>query len=141
MRRDVGFLKCLLYGAHAFFGLDWCWRGWRDLLRFRRLAISTRCDFSLRLFGFGLRLFLHFNLLALSALRPDQVLERDELMTVLLKNSARKGASPTDENFLVVLFQFFDERNEIAVTTNNDKGVDVIACERHLQRIESQIDV
>ena len=46
-----------------------------------------------------------------------------------------------DQNFFVVLLQFFDEGNKVAVTSDNYEGVDVISCESHLQRIEGQIDI
>ena len=72
---------------------------------------------------------------ALPGLRTDQVLVSDELMTVLLKNGARKIATANDEHFLVVLFQLFDKGNEIAIAADNNKGIDVVPRECHLQRV------
>ena len=57
-------------------------------------------------------------------------------MTVLLKNDAGKTAPADNEDFLVVLFELFDQRDEIAVAANNNKGIDVVSRECHLQRVQ-----
>src|SRR5438552_18563111 len=62
-------------------------------------------------------------------------------MTVLLKNDAGKTAPADNEDFLVVLFELFDQRDEIAVAANNNKGIDVVSRERHLQRVQRQVNV
>ena len=62
-------------------------------------------------------------------------------MTVLLKDRARERPAADNKNFLVVLFQFLDECDEVAVAANDDKGMDMIPRERHFQRIEGKIDV
>ena len=73
---------------------------------------------------------------AWSGLRADQVLVSDELMTVFLKNDAGKTAPADNEHFFVVLFELFDKRDEIAVAANNNKGIDVVSRECHLQRVQ-----
>src|SRR5262245_48512339 len=62
-------------------------------------------------------------------------------MAVFLQDRARKIASPNDQDFLVVLFKLFDQRDEVAIATNDYESVDVISRERHFQRVQSQIDV
>ncbi len=42
-----------------------------------------------------------------------------ELVTVLLQNRAREGAAAHHEDTLVVLLQFVDQRDEIAVAADN----------------------
>ncbi len=46
-----------------------------------------------------------------------------------------------DEDLLVVLLELFDQRQEVAVAADDDVGVDVGVRERHLERIESEVDV
>ena len=82
-----------------------------------------------------------WSLPALRSLRRDQILVCDEFVAVLLQDDARKIAPADDEDFFVVLFQFLDKRDEIAVTANNHKSIDVIPGKRHLERIERQIDI
>ena len=55
--------------------------------------------------------------------------------------TARERASADDEDLLVVLLQLLDERDEVAVAADDDVGVDVRVRERHLERIEREIDV
>ena len=62
-------------------------------------------------------------------------------MAVLLKDDAGEIAAADDQNFLVVLFQFFDQRNEITVSADDNERVDVISRECHLQGVERKIDV
>jgi len=78
---------------------------------------------------------------ALATLWSDQVLVGDEFMTVLLKNCARKTAAAHNENFLVVLFEFFDERDEVAIAADYYKCVDMIPREGHLECVQRKIDV
>src|SRR5262245_18794555 len=72
---------------------------------------------------------------------PHEVFVGDEFVTVLLHHLARELPPPDDKHFFVVLLQLFDERDEIAIATDDDKRVDVIVRERHLERIERKIDV
>ena len=62
-------------------------------------------------------------------------------MAVALQDDARERAAADDEHLLVVLLQLFDERQEVAVAADDDVGVDVRVRERHLQRVERQVDV
>src|SRR5579862_5854505 len=62
-------------------------------------------------------------------------------MAVLLENGTRKIAASDNENFLVVLFEFFDKGNEIAVAADNDEGIDMVAGESHLERVKRKVDV
>ena len=62
-------------------------------------------------------------------------------MTVLLQNRAREGAAADHEDALVVLLQFVDQRDEIAVAADDRVSVDVIVSEGHLECIECQVDV
>ena len=71
----------------------------------------------------------------------DEVLVRDELVAVALEDDAREGAAADDEDLLVVLLQLLDERQEVAVAADDDVRVDVRVRERHLERIEREIDV
>src|SRR4029450_13503115 len=58
-----------------------------------------------------------------------------------LKNHARNRRTADQQHLLVVLLQLLDERQKIAVPADDDVGVDVRVGERHLQRIQRQIDV
>ena len=67
-------------------------------------------------------------------------------MTVLLKNNADEGASTDDQDLLVILFEFFDQNNEITVPTDDDKGINATvaqsqiepgACESHREFVEN----
>ena len=62
-------------------------------------------------------------------------------MAVLLQNGAGESAPADNENPLVVLLQFVDQRNEVAVAADDGVGVDVVVSEGHLECIESQVDV
>ncbi len=62
-------------------------------------------------------------------------------MAVLLQNGAGESPSADHENDLVILLELIDQRDEIAIAADDGEGVDVIVRERHLQRIERQIDV
>ena len=62
-------------------------------------------------------------------------------MAVPLQDDAREGASADDEHLLVVLFQFFHQRQEVAVAADDDVGVDVGMGERHFEGVERQVDV
>jgi hypothetical protein len=78
---------------------------------------------------------------AFTAAAAGQVLVGDELVTVALHHDARERTAADDEDLLVVLFEFFDERNEVAVAAHDDVGVDVRVRERHLERIEREVDI
>src|SRR6185436_5223950 len=71
----------------------------------------------------------------------NQVLVGDELVAVALKNDARERATADDEDLLVVLLQFLDERQEVAVATHDDVGIDVRMRERHLEGVQREVDV
>ena len=71
----------------------------------------------------------------------DEILVRDELVAVALHHQAREGAAADHEDLLVVLLQFLDERDEVAVAADDDVGVDVAVRERHLERVEREVDV
>ena len=73
--------------------------------------------------------------------RPDQVLVGDELVAVALHHEARERAAADDEDLLVVLLQLLDEGDEVAVAADDDVGVDVAVGERHLERVEREVDV
>src|SRR5262249_13193801 len=75
------------------------------------------------------------------ALRRDQILVGNELMTVLLENGARKIAPANYQDFLVVLLEFFNERDEIAIPSDDHESIDVIPRKCHLERVQSEIDV
>ena len=62
-------------------------------------------------------------------------------MAVALQDHARERATADDEHFLVVLFQFFDQRQEVAVAADDDVGVDVRVGERHFEGVEREVDV
>ena len=62
-------------------------------------------------------------------------------MAVPLQDDAREGAAADDEDLLVVLLQLLDERQEVAVAADDDVGVDVGVGERHLERVEREVDV
>ncbi len=62
-------------------------------------------------------------------------------MAVPLQDDARERAAADDEHLLVVLLELFDERQEIAVAADDDVGVDVRVGERHLERVEREVDV
>ena len=72
---------------------------------------------------------------------PHEVLVGDELVAVALQDHARECAAADDEHLLVVLLQLLDEGQEVAVAADDDEGVDVGVGERHLERIEREIDV
>ncbi len=62
-------------------------------------------------------------------------------MTVFFKNGTCESSSPNDEDLLVILIEFFDQRDEVAVPTHNDKGIDMVSRERHFERVECEVDV
>ena len=62
-------------------------------------------------------------------------------MAVALQDDARERAAADDEHLLVVLLQFLDQRQEIAVAADDDVGIDVRVRERHLERVEREVDV
>ena len=78
---------------------------------------------------------------AAPASRAGQVLVGDELVAVPLQDDARERAAADDEHLLVVLLQLLDERQEVAVAADDDVGVDVRVRERHLERVEREVDV
>ena len=62
-------------------------------------------------------------------------------MAVALQDHARERAAADDEHLLVVLLELLDERQEVAVAADDDVGVDVRVRERHLERVEREVDV
>ena len=62
-------------------------------------------------------------------------------MAVPLQDDARERPAADDEHLLVVLLQLFDERQKVAVAADDHVGVDVRVRERHLQRVEREVDV
>jgi hypothetical protein len=62
-------------------------------------------------------------------------------VTVLLQDRAGEGLAADDEYLLVVLFQLLHQRDEVAVATYDDVGVDVLMGERHLEGVKGEIDV
>src|SRR5256712_2988796 len=70
-----------------------------------------------------------------------EVLVGDELVAVALQDHARKRAAADDEDLLVVLLELLDQREEIAVATDDHVRVDVRVRKRHLERVEREIDV
>ena len=78
------------------------------------------------------------------ARRPSVVqhgLVADELVAVLLQNRAGKSLAADDENRLIVLLQFVDQRDKVAVTAHDAEGVDVVVSEGKFERIERQVDI
>ena len=70
-----------------------------------------------------------------------EILVGDELVAVPLQDHARERAAADDEDFLVVLLELLDQREEVAVAADDDVGVDVRVGERHLERVEREVDV
>ena len=62
-------------------------------------------------------------------------------MAVALHHQAGEGAAADHEDLLVVLLELFDQADEVAVAADDDVGVDVAVGERHLERVEREIDV
>ena len=73
--------------------------------------------------------------------RAHQVLVGDELVAVALHDAARELPAADDEDLLVVLLQLLDEADEVAVAADDHEGVDVGMGERHLERVEREVDV
>ena len=65
----------------------------------------------------------------------------DELVTVLLQNRTGESLTAQHEYALIVLFQFVEQGDEIAIPADDGECVDVIVREGHLQRIQRQVDV
>ena len=76
-----------------------------------------------------------------AAAAADQVLVGDELVAVPLHHLAGERAAADHEDLLVVLLQLLDQRDEVAVAADDHVGVDVGVRERHLQRVEREVDV
>ena len=55
--------------------------------------------------------------------------------------AARELPAADDEHLLVVLLQLLDEADEVAVAADDDERVDVRMRERHLERVEREVDV
>src|SRR5687767_6768418 len=64
------------------------------------------------------------------------VLVGQELGAVLLHHLTGERAAADHEHLLVVLLQLLDQRDEVAVATDDDEGVDVVVGERHLEGVE-----
>ena len=62
-------------------------------------------------------------------------------MAILLQNGAGESTAADNENPLVVLLQFVDQRNEVTVAADDGEGVDVVMGKGHLECIEGQVDV
>src|SRR5262249_28327077 len=73
--------------------------------------------------------------------RPAEGFVRDELVAVSLQDHARERAPSDHEDLLVVLLELLDEGEEVAVAANDHVSVDVGVGERHLERIQREIDV
>ena len=95
-------------------------------------------DIAARAAGAGLRLAAAALPAAAAA---DQVLVGDELVAVLLHHEAGELPAADDEDLLVVLLQLLDQRDEVAVAADDHERVDVVVGERHLERVERQVDV
>ena len=65
----------------------------------------------------------------------------NELVTVLLQNCARERAAADHEDALVILLEFVDQRDKIAVAADDGVSVDVVVSEGHLECIEGQVNV
>src|SRR6185436_20137141 len=66
-----------------------------------------------------------------AAAAADEVLVGDELVAVLLHREAGELASTDHDHLAAVLFQLFDQRDEVAVAADDDEGGDVVVVERH----------
>jgi hypothetical protein len=62
-------------------------------------------------------------------------------VAILLEYRAGESAASDDEDALVVLFEFVDQRDEIAVSAHDREGIDVIVGEGHFEGVEGQVDV
>ena len=62
-------------------------------------------------------------------------------MAVALHHQAGERAAADHEDLLVVLLQLLDEGDEVAVAADDHVGVDVAVGERHLERVEREVDV
>jgi hypothetical protein len=65
----------------------------------------------------------------------------DELGAVLLHHLAGERAPADDEHLAVVLLEFLDQRDEVAVAADDHERVDVRVRECHLERVEREVDV
>ena len=52
-----------------------------------------------------------------------------------------KDSAADNEHFLVVLFELLDQSDEVAIAADNHECIDMISGERHLERIEREVDV
>ena len=66
---------------------------------------------------------------------------RDEFVTVPLQDGAGESAPANYVDALVVLFQFVDQRNEVAIAADDGECIDVVVSEGHLERVEGQVDI
>src|SRR6185369_13018311 len=84
-------------------------------------------------------------LFALAALRPLRLIEQrfvaHEFVAVLLQDRTGEGPSADHKNDLVVLFELVDQGDEVAVATDNGESVDMVVRERHLQRVQREVDI
>src|SRR5262249_32749150 len=78
---------------------------------------------------------------ALTGCCTNEVFISYEFVAILLENAARKRASSDDEDLLVVLFEFFHQGNEIAVTADNPKRINMLPSKCHSQVVQSNITV
>ena len=69
-----------------------------------------------------------------------QRFEADELVAVLLEDGAGERTA-ADPKISAVLLQLLDEPDEVAVSVDDGKGVDVLMRKRHLQCVEGEVDV
>ena len=90
---------------------------------------------------FGTRGAARASCLAGAAPDASDVLVGDELGAVLLHHLAGERAAADDENLLVVLLELLDQGDEVAVAADDDEGIDVVVGERHLERVERQVDI
>ncbi len=65
----------------------------------------------------------------------------DELVAVLLQDRAGEGLSANNEHGLAVFLELVHERDEVAIAANDGERVHMAVRERHLQSVESEIDI
>ena len=73
--------------------------------------------------------------------RTHQVLVSDELVAIALHRRAGELAAAHHQHLAAVLLQLLDQRDEVAVTADDDEDIDVVVGEAHLQGVERHGDV
>jgi len=64
-----------------------------------------------------------------------------KLVAILLQNRRREGLPAHHEHGLAVFLQLVHQRNEVAVAADDGEGIDVRVRKRHLQRVQSEVDI